>query len=63
MFASPAVFSLLDAVFGRANKTAFNIEKCFQNGFGVVDRNTGSKAHQKRQEFDAAFPIVIKNFL
>ena len=63
MLAFPVVFSLLDAVLGRANKTAFYIKKCFQNGFGVVDRNTGSQAHQKREDFDAVFPIVIKNSL
>ncbi len=63
MLAFPAVLFLFNAVFGGANKTTFNIEKCFQNGFGVVDRNSGSQAHQKGQDLDAAFPVAVKDSL
>lgn len=63
MFASPPILFMLDAVFWRANKTAFDIEQRFENGLGIVHGNSGSDAHQKRQIFNMVFPVFVENSL
>ena len=63
MFAPPPILPVLDAVFWRANETAFDIKQRFDNGLGVVHGDSGSNAHQKRQIFNAAFPVFVENSL
>jgi len=63
MFAPPVILLMRDAVFWRANKAAFDIKQCFENGFGIVHVNPGADAHQKRQIFNTVFPVFIQNSL